>query len=32
MQTIGSSDATSRTMINRNANDYAQAYAACMKR
>jgi hypothetical protein len=32
LQTIGSPDGTSKTMINRNANAYAEAYAACMKR
>ena len=32
LQTVGSPDGTSKTMINRNANAYADAYAACMKR
>jgi len=33
MEEIGRTpDGTGRTMINRNANAYAEAYAACMKR
>ncbi len=33
MQVIGSTqDGTSKTMINRNAQAYAEAYAACLKR
>jgi hypothetical protein len=32
LQTIGAPDGTSKTMINRNANAYAEAYAACIKR
>ncbi len=32
LQTITSPDGTSRMMINRNANAYADAYKECMKR
>jgi len=32
LQTIGSPDGTSKTMINRNANAYAEAYTACINR